>query len=98
MILPGDFFYVNASLAATASRSALLILQRTSPPTTPPQPCGRPINYKPRRNQQESKRQSTNPQNLLALAMHNRKSQQQQRKHSNQNRPRHPARHFERPP
>src|ERR1700721_941297 len=62
----------------------LLILQSGSTPTISPQPRRSPIHHKTRRNQQKPKPQTTNPQNLLALAMHNRKSQYTQRKNPKQ--------------
>src|ERR1700684_2884449 len=47
----------------------LLILQSGSTPTISPQPRRSPIHHKTRRNQQKPKRQTTNPQNLLAPAI-----------------------------
>src|SRR5277367_159482 len=95
---PATAFSPTRFTRTNKSRRPLLILQRASTPTISPQPRRSPIHDKPSRNQQKHKRQPTNPQNLLALTVHNRKSQQQKWEHSNQNRPRHPTRYLKRPP
>ena len=55
---------------ANHSRGSLLIFYSSNIPIVSPQRRRRPIHHKPRGNQQQPERQAADPQNLLALAVH----------------------------